>query len=577
MHNSFQGWSKLNLNSVACPLDCYDTCEAVYEDGKCKPNKKHPTTGSKLCVNFGHLLNEKVLEHPFFNNKPLELDNALSMLVEKLQSSEAQNVLYYKGSGNLGVMQSAPKAFFASYGATLTRGSLCDGGGGEGLEQGRGKVVNPPIENLLNADVIICWGRNFSVTSSHMYELVKDKTFITIDPIKTDIAKKSALHLQINPKTDDELALLLTRFAYMNDLEDEASFEEYASGADWFFDLAKSRPVVSYEATTGVTLKEVTTFMEMIHNKKVAIMVGLGVQKYYEGATIMRCIDSFAAYIGVHNKEAGGLWYLSDSMYGYEKQFLATPKKRVDIPSVNFADYEVVFIQGANPVISAPNTQRVIEGLKKSFVVYFGTTFNDTCEYADLIIPSTMFLEKEDVRISYGHEYKAVSNKVREKTTQSITEYELAQYLCNAFNLPALKEEQSVLEYYKNTIPERSHVIESFEFVEEADIVHLYEEKEEDEYYLITAKTKKCLNSQFKTDDNVYINSNCGINEGVEVTISSSYGQATFILKHSDDVKENCVLIYAGAKNVNHLTPHKSDESSFSAMFQEVLVTVELS
>lgn len=99
--------------------------------------------------------------------------------------------MYYKGAGNLGVMQNAPKIFFDKYGSIFTRGSLCEGAGEEGLNLGRGKNVNPPIEKLINSDVIIVWGgRNFSITSPHMYDLVKDKTFITIDPISTPIAKK---------------------------------------------------------------------------------------------------------------------------------------------------------------------------------------------------------------------------------------------------------------------------------------------------------------------------------------------------------------------------------------------------
>eukprot|EP01029_Cantina_marsupialis_P011793 TRINITY_DN262560_c0_g1_i1.p1 TRINITY_DN262560_c0_g1~~TRINITY_DN262560_c0_g1_i1.p1 ORF type:complete len:140 (+),score=26.92 TRINITY_DN262560_c0_g1_i1:364-783(+) len=118
-------------------------------------------------------------------------------------------------------MQHTTKSFFVKHDAVCTKGSLCDEIGATGLEMGReGKNVNPPIENLLSADVIISWGRNFSISSPHMYKLVKDKTFITIDPVKTDIAKKSQLHLQLNPKTDHELALLLTRFAHMQNLED---------------------------------------------------------------------------------------------------------------------------------------------------------------------------------------------------------------------------------------------------------------------------------------------------------------------------------------------------------------------
>ena len=164
--------------------------------------------------------------------------------------------------------------------------------------------------------------KNFSVTSSHLYNQVKDKTFITIDPITTPIAKKSELHMKVNPKTDYELALFLTRLAFMNRAEDEEFLEEYTEGSDWFFDIAKNRPLVSYEATTGVSLDEAYKRFDMVEGKSVAIMLGLGVQKYLEGSQITRCIDGFAAYMGYHNPNtAGGLWYLSDSGYGYDKQF----------------------------------------------------------------------------------------------------------------------------------------------------------------------------------------------------------------------------------------------------------------
>ena len=566
-------------NKVACPLDCFDACEAVYKDEKCKPNPDHFVTNGKLCVKFAHLLNEKNLISSKDEKNNVSLDESLNILKKKLDETEASKVLYYKGSGNLGVMQSSPKVFFDKYGATFTKGSLCDGGGGEGLEQGRGLVVNPPLENLLNADVVIAWGRNFSITSPHMYELVKDKTFITIDPIVTDMAKKSELHLQLNPKTDHELALLLTRFAYMDDMDDAESYEEYSSGADWFFDLAKSRPLVSYEATIGVHLSKVVKLIDMIKNKKIAIMVGLGVQKYYEGSQIIRAIDSFAAYIGVHNKNAGGLWYLADSSYGYENQFKVTPAKKVDITTVDFGSYDVVFIQGANPVVSSPNTQKVIDGLKNSYVVYFGTTYNDTCEYANLIIPSADFLTKRDVRLSYGHEYKAISDAVKLKDENCITEYELANFLLNSFGFDSLEPEEKILDYYINTKPDLpvSPSIESFEFIEELEIDALYEQKKQDEFYLITAKAKNNLNSQFKIDNCAYLHSSSGFKDGAEVVLSSLHGKAKFTVRLCEDIHKESVLIYAGAKQGNYITPYKSDESSFSAIYQEVLVSIELS
>jgi anaerobic selenocysteine-containing dehydrogenase len=558
-------------------MDCYDACQGQMIDGNIKGSKEHKTTNGKLCINFANLLKEDNLKKSFFEGNEISLEKSLNILVDKLKSTTPSKTLYYKGSGNIGVMQSVTKNFFTQYGATLTRGSLCDGGGGAGIEAGRQNVINPPIQKLIDADVIIVWGRNFTVTSSHMYNLVKDKIFITIDPLCTDIAKKSRIHMQINPKTDYELALLFTRFAHMQDLENSQFIEEFGSGADWFFDIARNRPLVSYEATTGISLSQVYEFFDLIVNKKVAIVLGLGVQKYFEGAQITRCIDSFAAYMGFHKQDAGGVWYLSDSGFGYEKPFeIKGTNKKVSIPEVDFSSYDLVFIQGGDPVVSHPNTQKVIDGLKKTFVVYFGTTLNATCEYADLIIPSCSFLSKRDVRLSYGHELKSISDVVIPRDENTMSEYELTSYLIEQFNLKELKKEDEIISYYENHKPKLED-FETFDFVEELDIEPLYKEKTNENFYFITGKSKKSLNSQFTNDDFVYLNSATNFKNGDSVSISSKYGSAKFIVKINDDIKSNCAFFFAGNKNANYLTPAKEDESSFSAIFQEVLVEIELS
>lgn len=568
----------LDKNKVACPMDCYDVCQAEIIDGNIKGSKENIVTNGKLCVNFANLLKEENLQSGFFEKKAISLDESLKILVEKLKETTPSKTLYYTGSGNLGVMQKAPKNFFTQYGSTLTKGSLCDEAGAAGIEAGRGHVLNPPIQKLIDADIIVVWGRNLSVTSSHMYNLIKDKTFVTIDPVCTKIAKKSKIHMQINPKTDHELALLFTRFAYMQDLEDSEFIEEYGSGADWFFDISRNRPVVSYEATTGVPLSQVNDFFDLIEGKTVAIMIGLGVQKYLEGAQITRCIDSFAAYMGYHKKQAGGVWYLSESSYGYENQFeiKKAKNKKVSLPMVDFGSFDLVFIQGANPVVSAPNTQKVIDGLEKTFVVYFGTTLNDTCEYADLIIPSSSFLSKKDVRLSYGHEYKAISHEVKVKDENTISEYELASFLIEQFNLEKLKDEDEIISHYENHIPEIKD-FETFEFIEDLDIEPLYKEKEDDNFYFITSKNKHSLNSQFAKDDFVYLHSNTNFKDDDVVNISSKYGKARFTVRIDDNIKENCAFFYAGNKYANYLTQAQEDEVSNSAIYQEMLVEIELS
>ena len=178
--------------------------------------------------------------------------------------------------------------------------------------------------------------------------------------------------------------------------------------------------------------------------------------------------------------------------------------------------------------------------------------------------------------MAYGHEHKAISYKVKEAKVHSINEYDFANHFLNTFNHEPLKPESEIFEYYKNTKPTLPK-IESFEFIEELEIEALYEKKKEEEFYLITAKQKNSLNSQFKIDNCAYIHPSTKFNDGDEVLLKTAYGKINFTLQHNKDVKKDCILIYAGAKKGNYLTPNISDEEAFSAMYQEVLVSIELS
>ncbi|NQY22598.1 MAG: molybdopterin-dependent oxidoreductase [Campylobacteraceae bacterium] len=562
-------------NSIACPLDCFDTCEASYNDGKIKASASHVPTNKKLCVNFAKLLKEETFSSAFYDKNAISLKSALNILVEKLKSTKASKTLYYKGSGNLGVLQSYPKTFFAKYGSVFTQGGLCDNIGSHALETSRGGAnINPPLDYLINADVIICWGRNFTVTSSHMYKLVKDKIFITIDPMTTPIAKKSELHLQIKPKTDHELALLLTQMIYLNNIEDKEFINEHEGHK--FYELACKRSIDSYIKTLDLKIEDIHSFINLIKGKKIALMLGLGAQKYYEGASIFRSIDSFAASMGLHNtsRSAGGVWYLADGSYGYEKQLIANPKKRVDISCIDYSAYDLVFIQAGNVLVSNPNTFKIKEALKNTFVVFFGTSKNESSEYANLIIPASTFLEKKDVRLSYGHEYKSVSY-VHEYNNEKISEYNLCKYLFDAFDYEGLKEEDDVFNYYKNA-KAKSFEIKNYNFIKHFNIKNLYEIKKENEYFFITSKAKNSLNSQFAKDENVYLHPNNIYASAKRIKLLSLYGSAEFSVVLSPDIREDCVLCYSGNKYANYLTPSLSDEVAFSAILQEVLVRLEL-
>ena len=128
-------------NITACPLDCYDKFETI--------------------------------SMPRYKGEEITINEALSKLKEILTSSEKSEVLHYRGYGNFSLMQEVTDHFFASIGATLTDGSLCDGAGEAGIIEGRGSNKNMSMPEIAKSEVVIFWGRNPHTTSSHLLRFLK--------------------------------------------------------------------------------------------------------------------------------------------------------------------------------------------------------------------------------------------------------------------------------------------------------------------------------------------------------------------------------------------------------------------
>ncbi|MDQ1267903.1 MAG: hypothetical protein QG560_546 [Campylobacterota bacterium] len=573
-------------NITACPLDCYDACEIVYEDGRLKGLKNGHTQGF-LCPHMNHYEKHETIQKPRYKGKEITLDEALLKLKEMIGSCERSEVLHYRGSGNFALMQEVTDHFFASYGATLTEGTLCDGAGEEGILEGRGSNKNMPLHEVAKSEVVIFWGRNPHTTSSHLLPLIKDKTIIVIDPIKTKMAKAADLHIQLKPHTDLFLAMLLSRFLHIENGFDEEFLEEFASEYEDYYELTQNIRIKAVLDSMDVSLGQLGDLLGAVKDKKVAIVCGVGIQKYSDGVDVMRAIDAFAAMLGLFGKEGCGVSYLGSSRDGIVSPFNKKSKK-VSKVNTEFSDFKTVFIQGANPLSQMPNSSRVRESIGKAEnVIYFGLYENETSEIADLIIPAKSFLYKDDVRTSYSHNVMSFMPKVAHSEV-GISEYDLCAYLCKEYGIE-LESEEFYIKYFKNFAVQKidgSWYVESreevpykdgfdtknkeFAFLDELDS----KVDESDGFYLITCKSPTSLNSQFNRQENVFLHSSLGFEEGEVVSISSVDGSVELKVKHNDDLRRDCVLIYSGTKGVNNLTTHKHALSTKSAIFQENKVEI---
>jgi len=583
-------------NITACPLDCYDACSIHFSDKKIKAVSDGHTKGF-LCPHLNKYENYSTIELPRYKGETISYEKMFSLLRKMLEVSKKEEVLHYRGSGNFGLMQGVTDHFFASFGATLTEGTLCDGAGEAGIIEGRGSNKNMPLSEIEKSEVVIIWGRNPHTTSSHLLPLLKGKKIIVIDPVKTQIAKNADIFLQIKPRTDLYLAMLIVRFLYINDYCNDDFVQEYASELEEYYELTQTVRIKSMLENIGISLGQIGDIIELIKDKKVAIVCGVGIQKYSEGADVLRAIDSIAVVLGLFTKEGSGVAYLGNSKENIVSPFY-NQAKRVSKVNTQFDAFKTVFIQGANPLAQMPDSLRVEESINKvNNIVYFGLYENETSSVADLVIPAKSFLYKNDIRTSYSHNAMLNMLKVAE-CDYGVSEYELSAYLCKIFNIK-IESEEFYLQHFKNYMvqtPDAMYNVKNreerpyskgfdtddgeFIFLEEIEIDKQAnkivltknrnkKKKISDELYLITSKSPTSLNSQFNRQKYVYINASHGYRDDETLTVSSKNGKVELKVKISSDLRDDSILIYSGTKGVNNLTSSKHSYEGKSAIFQE--------
>lgn len=567
-------------NTTACPLDCFDACYIEYNN-EIKPSTKG-FTHNYLCSHLKHYEKFQTIEQPRLNGTTISYEKMYETLFQMLSESSKSSILHYRGSGNFALMQGVTEHFFASFGATLTKGSLCDGAGEAGIIEGRGSNKNMPYSEIQKADVIVLWGRDPHITSTHLLPLLKNKKVIVINPIKIEAAHNADLFIQLKPHGDLDLALLLCRFLIINNSIDETYLEKYASEYEEFYELTQSIRIKSTLEKIDVSLGQIGDLIELLEGKKVAILTGVGVQKYRDGSDILRAIDSVGVFLGLFGKEGSGVSYLGNSKESIPSPFYTLTKK-VSKVNTMFSMFETVFIQGANPLEQMPDSQRVLRSLEKTQnIIYFGLYENETSKKANLVIPAKTFLGKNDIRTSYAHNLMLEMPK-QQKSTNGVSEYELTKKLSMHFNIP-FESEQYYIEYFKSfteqlqdktlRVKEREDIPYTNGFDTDNGEFYFLEEYENDfdmenDFFLLTPKSKKSLNSQFVREEFAYIHSSLGYKENQLLTFTSKNGSLEIKVKHNNNLRKDCILIYSGTLGVNNLTSSRHSYEGECAIFQE--------
>ncbi len=99
----------------------------------------------------------------------------------------------------------------------------------------------------------------------------------------------------------------------------------------------------------------------------------------------------------------------------------------------------VLFVQGANPAVTAPAQAVVLAGLTRDdlFTIVHDQVLTDTARYADVVLPATTHFETADIMAPYGAPWIEVTEPVIARVGQNRTNDEVTAAIATRLGFPA--------------------------------------------------------------------------------------------------------------------------------------------
>jgi anaerobic selenocysteine-containing dehydrogenase len=248
----------------------------------------------------------------------------------------------------------------------------------------------------------------------------KGSKLIVIDPRTTSMAKEADYHAQLRPGTDTALALGLLNVLIAEELYDKAFVDEWTVGFERLVEQVEKYTPQLVEEITWVPAKTVMKIAETYGtNKPASIALGISLDHSTNGIQASRAVSTLIAVAGNIDIAGGNVFAPGFRQTNLRVEEKITQDKPVGADYPLFTKYtleqtvtpaidgmlhdepypiKALLVVGANPLLTWPNTnkvKRVFEGLE--FVVLADLFMTDTAKMADILLPGTTFLERQDL------------------------------------------------------------------------------------------------------------------------------------------------------------------------------------
>ena len=300
---------------------------------------------------------------------------------------------------------------------------------------GSGAMTNS-IDELKNAGCIFVIGSNTTEAHPVIGLYIKEAVMkngaelIVADPRKIDLTRFAKLHVGQKPGTDVALINAMMNVIIDEELYDKDFINERTEDFEKLKPVLKDITVEKAEAITTIPAEKIRTAARIYAGAETAsIIYSMGITQHTTGTDNVLSLANLAMLTGNVGKASTGvnplrgqnnvqgacdLGALPNVYPGYQsvedseiqtKFESAWGRKLSDqkgltvvemMHAVEEGKIKALYIMGENPALSDPNLNRTRKALEEvDFLVVQDIFLSETAEYADVVLPSVCFAEKD--------------------------------------------------------------------------------------------------------------------------------------------------------------------------------------
>jgi formate dehydrogenase alpha subunit len=432
---------------TVCPYcGCGCGIHLVVNDGRIvgvEPWKEHPVNEGKNCPKgrnaFEFLYADGRLERPLVRDngslRETSWEKALEMVAQKLQDADPGSVGFINSgkltNEDLYVLQKLVRCALKTNNMDNCS-RFCHSTTVPALVSTVGSgVMTTSQANIEKADCILIAGTNVKET----YPLIARRVIrakqrgarvIVMDPRRTVTARSLAdIHLQLKPGTDVALANAMMKSILDEGLEDSDFIERRTKGVEELRACLATSDMGELAEIAGVPIDTIREAARTYAQAETGcILYNAGIAQHAAGIGNIRALADLAMLTGNYGRPGTGVNPLRGHLNGegfgdmgplavFYPGFRRVNEGTAKLfeghwgvkglpsePGMSYVDMmencDVLYVIGANPMASAPNTNRVREMLaSKELLVVQDIFMTETAELADIVLPATVWVEKD--------------------------------------------------------------------------------------------------------------------------------------------------------------------------------------